>query len=75
MCVITVTFIYIVDLGDDLLLESLSDQETYSDAQGGLFLEVNTFSSTLNLLMFNRHLYEERKCQEDEGHSRLSEAH
>ena len=45
--VITGISIYIVDVGDDLLLESLSNQETCSDAQGGLLLEANPFSCTL----------------------------
>ena len=45
--VITGISMYIVDLGDDLLLESHLDQETNSDAQGGFPLRFNLFRTLI----------------------------
>ena len=42
---------YNVDLGDDLLLESLLDQETNSDAQGGFPLEFKLFRTLIFILL------------------------
>ena len=65
---------YIVDLGDDLLLESLMDQDTHSDTRGGFLLEFKLFRTLIFIFeCITRLSYEERKCQKDEGQGCLSQ--